>query len=361
MRLSDVAKMLGGRLDGDPSAEIRGLASIEDAGPAELTFLANPKYRKFLGTTGAAAVLVPDGADPGPDDKTSRTALLWVKDPYRAFLRLADEFYPPERAPAPGVHSSAVVAATAVLGKDCSIGANVVIGEGCRLGDRVVVSHGSVLGTAVLVGNDTTVMENVVVKSSTRIGERVTLHPGCVIGGEGFGFTPKTDGSYEKIPQRGIVVIGDDAEIGCNCTIDRAMIGETRIGRGVKLDNLIQVGHNVVIGDHTVMVAQSGVAGSTRIGEQCMIAGQVGIVGHVRIADRVKIGAQAGVSRSLTEAGATYSSSPAKEHRRAMRIEGSIRQLPEMVTELRALREEVERLRGSRKNTPAPSGEEDAS
>ncbi len=361
MRLSDVAKMLGGSLDGDPSADIRGLAAIEDAGPSELTFLANPKYRKFLDTTGAAAVLVPEGADAATLRRKGGPALLRVADPYRAFLLLADEFYPPAPEPAPGIHPSAVVAGTAVLGKDCSIGAHAVIGDGCILGDRVSISPGSVIDSAVRIGSDTRIMENVVVKSSTRIGERVTLHPGCVIGGDGFGFTPKSDGSHEKVPQRGIVVIGDDAEVGSNCTIDRAMIGETRIGRGVKLDNLIQIGHNVVIGDHTVIVAQTGVAGSTRIGEQCMIAGQVGIVGHLRIADRVKIGAQAGVSRSLGETGGTYSSSPAKEHRRAMRIEGGIRQLPEMITELRALREEVDRLRGSREGTSTPSGEKDPS
>jgi UDP-3-O-[3-hydroxymyristoyl] glucosamine N-acyltransferase len=361
MRLSDVARLLGGKLDGDPAVEIHGLSAIEEAGSGELTFLANPKYRKFLATTGAAAVLVPEGAETGPTPGGIGPALLRVADPYRAFLRLADEFYPPPPPPAEGIHPSAVVAPTAVLGSGCSIGAHALIGEGCRLGDRVVVSHGSVVEAGVTMGTGTRVMENVVVKSFTRIGERVTLYPGCVIGGDGFGFTPKEDGSREKIPQRGIVVIGDDAEIGSNCTIDRAMIGETRIGRGVKLDNLIQIGHNVVIGDHTVIVAQSGIAGSTRIGEYCMIAGQVGIVGHLRIADRVRIGAQAGVSRSLTEAGKTYSSSPVKEHRRALRIEGAIRALPEMLSELQALRKEVDRLRGNRDAAPTSGDQQDPS
>jgi len=361
MLLSDIATMLGGRLDGNPAVEITGLGSIEEAGASELTFLANPKYRKFLTTTGAAAILVPVGAETGISGKNDGPALLWVSDPYQAFLRLADEFYPPAPDPAEGIHPSAVVAATAILGTGCSIGAHAVIRERCRLGDRVVISPGTVVDAAVTIGSETHIMENVVIKSSTRIGDRVMIHPGCVIGGDGFGFTPKGDGSHEKIPQRGVVVIGDECEIGSNCTIDRAMIGETRIGRGVKLDNLIQIGHNVVIGDHTVIVAQTGIAGSTRIGEYCMIAGQVGIVGHLRIADRVRIGAQAGISRSIVEPGQTYSASPAKEHRRAMRIEGTLRQLPEMLTELRALRGEVDRLRGSGESTPTSSGDQEPS
>jgi len=361
MRLTDVAKIIDARLEGDPATEIRALASIEDAGEGELTFLANPKYRKFLSTTGAAAVLVRTGDDTGPPRAGGGPAFLIVTDPYAAFLRLADAFYPPAPDPPPGVHPSASVAPTAVLGTGCSVGAQAVIGERCRLGDRVTVSHGCVIDAAVTIGNDSKVMENVVVKSATRIGERVTIHPGCVIGGDGFGFAPRDDGSYEKVPQRGIVVIGDDADIGANCTIDRAMIGETRIGRGVKLDNLIMVGHNVVIGDHTVIVAQAGIAGSTRIGERCVIAGQVGIVGHLRIADRVTIGAKSGVSRSLTGVGQTYWGSPAKEHRRALRIEGSLRQLPDALTELRALRAEVDRLRGSRGTAPSSPGEKDPS
>jgi len=361
MRLSDVAKMVDAHLDGDPAAEVRGLARIEDAGEGELTFLANPKYRKFLDTTRAVAVLVPGGESRAGSARPGGPALLSVGDPYAAFLRLADAFYPPPPPPAPGIHPSAIVAPSATLGKGCSIGANVVIGELCRLGDRVFVSHGAVIDHGVTIGNDSQIMENAVIKSLTRIGERVSIYAGCIIGGDGFGFAPKSDGTYEKIPQRGIVVIGDDAEIGSNCTIDRAMIGETRIGRGVKLDNLIMVGHNVVIGDHTVIVAQSGIAGSTRIGKHCVIAGQVGIVGHLRIADRVTIGAQSGVSRSLDEPGKTYSSSPVKEHRRALRIEGALRQLPEALNELRALTDEVGRLRASRGKTSTSTGEEDPS
>ncbi len=358
MRLAEVAKITGARLEGDPDSEVRSLASIEDAGPADLTFLSNPKYRKHLSTTRACAVLIRSGEDAGPAGKAS---LLRVDDPYAAFLRMADQFYPAAPPAPPGIHPTALVAPTSVIGDGCSIGAYAVIGDRCRIGDRVRVSHGTVIEAGVTIGSDSKIMEQVVVKSSTRIGDRVTIHPGCVIGSDGFGFAPTDDGSYEKIPQRGIVVIGDDADIGANCTIDRAMIGETRIGRGVKLDNLIMVGHNVVIGDHTVIAAQSGVAGSTRIGERCVIAGQVGIVGHVRIADRVTIGAKSGVSRSLTEPEQTYWRFPAKEHRRALRIEGSLRHLPEMLAELRALREEVDRARGSRETSPISPGEKDPS
>ncbi len=351
MRLSEVAAFVNGRLLGDASAEIRGVAKIEDAGPGQITFLSNPKYRKHLATTRATAVLVADSADLDGASLPGPAAFIAVPDPYAAFMALLDRFHPPPARPAPGVDPSARVSSSATLGADVVIGAGAHVGDGCVIGDRAIVSHGAVLETGVTVGEDSHLMENVVVKWSCRIGRRVTLHPGVVVGSDGFGWTPTSDGRYEKIPQRGIVVLEDDVDVGANTTIDRATVGETRICRGVKLDNLIQIGHNVVIGEDTVVVAQTGIAGSTRIGAHCVIAGQVGIIGHLTIADNVTVAAQSGVSKSITQPGSTWFGSPVKEHRRALRIEGAIRQLPELIEEVRALARDP----GPREGTGGPS------
>ncbi len=357
MRLSEIAAIVHGRLLGDASADIRGVARIEEAGEGQITFLANPKYRKHLSTTRATAVLVSDTGDAAGTIPPGRAALLAVRDPYAAFITLLDLFHPAPARPSAGIDPAARVSPSATVGRDASVGANAVIGDGCVIGDRAIISHGAVIEAGASVGEDSHLMENVVVKSACRLGRRVTVHPGAVIGSDGFGFAPRSDGSYDKIPQRGIVVVEDDVEIGANCTIDRATVGETRICRGVKLDNLIQVAHNVLIGEDTVIAAQTGISGSTKIGKHCILAGQVGIVGHVTIADNVTIGAQSGVSRSLDGSGQTYSSSPAKEHRRALRIEGALRQLPELLAEVRALREELDRLAGPAATTSPSSGD----
>jgi UDP-3-O-[3-hydroxymyristoyl] glucosamine N-acyltransferase len=242
------------------------------------------------------------------------------------------------------VHPAAIVAKSANIGKDVAIGPGVVVGEHCRIGDNATLYPGVVLYDDVKIGNNSVLHANVVVREQCNIGANVIVHSGTVIGSDGFGFAPKQDGSYEKIPQRGIVVVEDDVEIGANCAIDRATIGETRIRRGAKLDNLIQIAHNVVIGEHTVIAGQTGVSGSTKIGRNCVIAGQVGFAGHLQIADRSTFGAQSGVSRSLLEAGKTYFGYPAKEHRQAFRIEGALRQLPELLVEIRDLQKRVEEL-----------------
>ena len=234
-------------------------------------------------------------------------SLVVVGDPYAAFMALLDHFHPGPSRPAPGIDPSARVSPTASLGRDVTVGANAVIGERCSVGDRTVVSHGALLGDDVAVGEDSLLMENVVVRYACRLGRRVTLHPGVIIGSDGFGFAPRSGGAYEKIPQRGTVVIEDDVEIGANTTIDRATLGETRICRGAKLDNLIQIGHNVLIGEDTVIVAQAGIAGSTKIGKHCVIAGKVGIVGHVTC--RQRDDRRAVRCRSPSTSSQTYSSS----------------------------------------------------
>ncbi|HEV8537632.1 MAG TPA: UDP-3-O-(3-hydroxymyristoyl)glucosamine N-acyltransferase, partial [Bacteroidota bacterium] len=226
--------------------------------------------------------------------------------------------------------------------------------ERCSVADNVSIYPGSVIGEDVTIGEGSVLYANITIREQCRIGRRAIVHAGAVIGSDGFGFAPKPDGTYEKIPQRGIVVIEDDVEIGANCTIDRATIGETRIRRGVKLDNLIHIAHNVVVGENTVIAAQSGISGSTKIGKNCVLAGQVGIAGHVEIADHVTLGAQSGVSKSIKASGKTYFGYPAQELHQALRIEASLRKLPELASEVRELSRRCAELEKALGN-PAPT------
>jgi UDP-3-O-[3-hydroxymyristoyl] glucosamine N-acyltransferase len=345
MTVRDIASVLGAAVEGDSAAVIGRVAKIEEAGPGDISFLANPKYQKYLGTTLASAVIVGRTAQAPERAGPSRPVLLHVDDPYTSFLKVLLLFHPPEDPLPPGVHPTAVVDATVRLGVDVRIGAHVVVGERSAIGDGAVILHGSVIGRDVTIGARTLLYANVTVREGCRIGERVIIHPGTVIGSDGFGFAPRKDGSYEKIPQLGIVVIGDDVEIGANCAVDRATMGETRIDRGAKLDNLIQVAHNVAIGEDTVIAAQAGISGSTKIGRRNMIGGQVGFSGHLTIADDSKWGAQSGVHRSVTDPGGTYMGTPAVPFRLASRIMGGLPQLPEALAAIRELKSEVEALR----------------
>ncbi len=337
MRLSEIAGIVGGEISGSAEVEIGGVAKIEEAGGGEITFLANPKYRKHLATTGASAVLVARGADIGElSGRPSPISVIRVDDPYRAFLKLLDRFHPPPEPLDPGVHRTAIVGPGARIGEGAAIGAYAVIGAGCSVGPGVSIHAGTVLGREVEIGAASVLHANVTVQDGCKIGLRVIIHPGAVIGSDGFGFAPREDGSYEKIPQRGIVVIEDDVEIGANCTIDRATLGQTLIRRGTKLDNLIHVAHNVAIGEHTVIAAQTGISGSTKVGNHCAIAGQVGLSGHIEIADHTTIGAQSGVPKSILEPGKSYVGYPVRESRRTWRIEAILDQLPALLEEIRS-------------------------
>lgn len=340
MKLSEIAKILNCELIGDGDVEIKRVAEIQNAVSGDITFIANPKYEKFFDMTRASAVIVAKNFNRRRDD----LSLLVSDDPYFTFVRALKLLNPPVELLPPGIHPRAVIAESAVLGKNVRIGANAVIGERVKIGDNTVIMPGVVIGNDVEIGNDVLIYPNVTIYHGCRIGNRVIIHSGTVIGSDGFGFVPRPDGTYEKIPQVGIVVIEDDVEIGSNCSIDRATLGETLIKRGAKLDNLIQVAHNVVIGENTVIAAQTGIAGSTKIGKNCVLAGQVGIVGHIEIADRTTIAAQSGVSKSITEPGKVYFGYPAREHSVALRIEGAIRQLPELLREFRELKSKVEKL-----------------
>jgi UDP-3-O-[3-hydroxymyristoyl] glucosamine N-acyltransferase len=345
MKLSELTKLVGGEITSGSDIEIERVAKIEEASPGDITFLANPKYKKYLATTFASAVLVEKNTQFKELEQRSKPLhLVRVTDPYISFLRLVDKFCPPA-APLPkGIHPSAVIAKNASIGSHVAIGAHVAIGEHCMVGNNVSIYHGGVLGDNVEIAEESLLYANVAIRENCKIGKRVIVHSGTVIGSDGFGFAPNQEGTYEKIPQRGIVVIEDDVEIGANCTIDRATIGETRIKRGVKLDNLIQVAHNVVIGENTVIAAQSGISGSTKIGKNCIIAGQVGFSGHLTIADRTTIGAQSGIPKSITEEGKIYFGYPAKELQRALRTEAALRELPELLVEFRQLKNRIEEL-----------------
>ncbi len=353
MTLGAIARLLNGEISSGEEIEIERLAKIEDACEGEITFFANPKYADYLSKTSATAILISKNVEAKElAQRTSPIHVVRVEDSYRAFLQLIDVFHPPATPLPIGIHPSAVISPTASLGKNVTIGACVVIGDGCKIGDSSTLHPGVVLGENVEIGDNCLFYQNISVREGCKIGNRVIVHSGTVIGSDGFGFAPTPDGTYEKIPQRGIVVIEDEVEIGANCTIDRATIGETRIKRGAKLDNLIQVAHNVIVGENTVIAAQTGISGSTKVGKNCIFAGQVGLVGHITIADKTTVGAQSGVSKSVTESGKTIFGSPAKEHRQAFRLQGAIQQLPDLLVEVRSLRQEIERLKSEKeKNT----------
>jgi UDP-3-O-[3-hydroxymyristoyl] glucosamine N-acyltransferase len=341
MKLRDIAAMLNAEIDGSDETEIRRVAKIEEAQEGDISFVANPKYQKFMETTHASALIVAKHLAVGVGRKP---VLLRVDDPYVSFLKILQHFHPLLDPLPPGIHPTAVIAPGATLGAEVRVGAYVVIGERVRVGEGTMLSHHVVLGDDVQVGEKCLLYPGVAVYAGCRLGSRVIIHAGTVIGSDGFGFAPQPDGSYEKIPQLGVAVIEDDVEIGANCTVDRATLGETRIKRGVKLDNLIQVAHNVVIGENTVSAAQAGISGSTKIGSNCMIGGQVGFTGHLTIADGTKVGAQSGVHRSVEKPHTTIFGSPAYPQREAFRMQGAVTQLPDLLNTVRDLRKRIELL-----------------
>jgi UDP-3-O-[3-hydroxymyristoyl] glucosamine N-acyltransferase len=345
MNLTEMAALLRADVEGDGEVEITAVARIEQAGKGDLTFLSNPRYNRFVETTGASAVIVARNFDASQFAfRQDPPALVRVDDPYMSFLRVMTKFAPPQDPVPPGIHPTAVVAQTASLGKDVRIGAFTIIGENTVLGNLSAIGNGCVIGEDVSVGERSIIYHNVTIREGCRIGARVILHPGVTIGSDGFGFAPTADGSYEKIPQLGVVVVEDDVEIGANCTVDRATLGETRIKRGAKLDNLIQVAHNVVIGEDTVIAAQSGISGSTKIGRGAMIGGQVGITGHLQIAENTSIGAQSGVHRSIRQPGQAMFGTPALPRGQSFKIHAALLELPELLVSVRRLKSAMERM-----------------
>ena len=335
MILRDLAQSLGCAVRGDGDVEVRRVAGIDESGPGDLTFLANSRYLPRLATTRASAVIL------APEVETPLPSLL-SSEPYLAYARAAALLHPCAR-PAPGVHPSAQVHASAVLGHDVHVGALAVIGPRARVGARTVVHPHVVLYADVSVGEDCVLHSAVQVRDGCRLGDRVTVQNGAVIGGDGFGFARRADGAYEKIPQVGIVVIEDDVEIGALTAIDRASMGETRVGRGTKIDNLVQVGHSVRIGSDTVIAGQVGIAGSTKIGSKVVLAGQVGVAGHLTVGDGVTATAQTGIPASV-EPGALVSGYPAIENRTWLKASALFPRLPELQRRVRELERRLEEL-----------------
>lgn len=332
VKAGEIARMIHGIVEGDPERTISGLNKIELAQEHELTFLANPRYKPLVYSSNAGAILV------RKDEEFSspvKATLIRVDDPYLEFMRLIRTFLPPKPSLPVEISSLASVDPTAKVGKNVSVAPFVYIGPNVTIGDNVVLYPGVVLLRDVRIGNDSILYPGVTVREECEIGARVIIHNGTVIGSDGFGFAFQHD-HYEKIPQMGKVVIEDDVEIGANCTIDRATLGETRIRKGTKLDNLIHIAHNVVVGEHTMMAAQTGISGSTRVGNYVMMGGQVGIVGHIEIGDRVQIAAQSGVPKSIP-AGEIVFGSPARPVGKAKRIEAVISNLPEMYSFVRSM------------------------
>jgi len=346
MTIHEIAEWLGGEVVGkniDDAPDIVRVEKIEEAGPGSLTFLANPKYEKYLDSTHATVVLVSRNLD---IKKLSPGSLVFIRvdDPYVAFLHVLKRLAPAVELFAEGIHSSVIVPSSATIGENVSIGPRVVIGEHAAIGDGTKIGAGCIVGNYAQIGCKCMLYPNVVVYHQCKIGRKVIVHAGAVIGSDGFGFAPKADGTYEKIPQLGIVVIDDDVEIGANTTIDRATMGDTHIHCGVKIDNLVQIAHNVVIGEYTVIAAQTGISGSTKIGKYCMLAGQVGIAGHIEIADHTIIMAQSGIHRSIKEQGKSYFGYPADEARKTQRVYAALKMLPDMVREVAALQKKIEEI-----------------
>ncbi|MCE1189899.1 MAG: UDP-3-O-(3-hydroxymyristoyl)glucosamine N-acyltransferase [Ignavibacteria bacterium] len=351
LRIDKIALLTGAKIYGDPSVEIDHLAKIEEAGPGALTFLYLASYEKYFEITKATAIFVKNGFKRTRDD----IIYLEVHDPNKAFLTVLISHFSPEfnlvgQAKSAYVHPSALVDVNTALGE------NVYIGAGCRIEKNTKIYPNTVIMDNVTIGEHCLIYPNVTVRENCIIHNNVILHSGCVIGSDGFGYVPGPEKRYIKIPQIGNVILEDNVEIGANTTIDRAALGSTVIKAGTKLDNLVQVAHNVVIGENTVLSAQAGISGSTKIGNHCIIAGQVGVVGHIEIADNVVIGAQSGISKAITKSG-MYFGSPAKEHKTALKNEAHIRNLENYVERIKKLEARLTALESITKNEHEQQGQ----
>ncbi len=338
---SQIAGLIKGTVEGDPNVTVNSFGRIESAKRGQITFLANPKYEEFLYSTMATVVIVNQTFNP---ERPVSATLIRVPDAYSAMAALLTEYEKIKRQNLSGVENPVFIHSTAHIGKNVFIGAFAYIGENVHIGDNSKIFPQVYLGNEVSVGADCTIFPGVKILRNCVVGNHVSIHAGAIIGGDGFGFAPQPDGTFKKIPQIGNVVIEDHVEIGGNTTIDRSTIGSTIIKTGTKLDNLIQIAHNVEIGENTVIAAQTGISGSTKVGSNVMMGGQVGIAGHLHIANGVKINAQSGVNRSVKTDNISITGSPAFEYRQAMRSQILSRNLPELVKRIEELEEKIQDL-----------------
>lgn len=335
-----IATLLNGTIEGNPEKKVHTISKIEEATEDSLSFIANPKYEDYLYHTQAGILIINETLE---INRPVKATLIRVKDAYGSFALLLDKYDQltgAGRQPESGIQQPSYISDTARLGENVFIGALSYIGNNVTIGNNVRLYPGVYLGDGVSVGDDTTLFPGVKIYHHCIVGARTIIHAGSIIGSDGFGFAPQQEGNYKKVPQIGNVVIESDVEIGANTTIDRATIGSTIIRKGVKLDNLIQIAHNVEIGENTVIAAQTGVSGSTKVGKNCMLGGQVGLVGHIHLADGTRINAQSGITKSVTEPNTALTGSPAFDYKSSLKSQAIFRNLPELerrVKELEAL------------------------
>lgn len=330
---AQIAALLGGKVEGDPEAKVWNVARIEDGAPGMLSFLANPKYIHYLYDTKSTIVLVNEDFE--PTEKVT-TTMIRVKNAYDSFAQLL-AIYQEYTNNKVGISEQAFISSDAEYGENCYIGEFAYIGERVKIGQNVKIYPQSYIGDDAVIGDNTVIYAGVKLYAMTHIGKNCIIHAGAVLGADGFGFAPQPDGTYKKIPQIGNVLVGDNVEIGANTTIDRSTMESTKIHDGVKLDNLIQIAHNVEVGENTAMAAQVGISGSTHIGKNCIIAGQAGLSGHLTIADRTIIGPQAGLTKGISTSGKSVLGSPAYDYNKFMKDvvrQRNINKLEDRIAEL---------------------------
>ncbi|MDR9457218.1 MAG: UDP-3-O-(3-hydroxymyristoyl)glucosamine N-acyltransferase [Salegentibacter sp.] len=334
---SQIAEILEGKIVGDPEAEVSELAKIEEGAKGALTFLSNPKYNSYIYTTKASITIVNEDFKP---EQPIHTTLIKVKDAYKAFSKLL-EYYNQVKLNKSGIEQPSFISEDVKYGEDIYLGAFSYVGKKVEIGNNVKIYPNVYLGDNVKIGDNVILFSGVKIYSDCTVGNNCVIHSGVIVGADGFGFSPEEDGKYAKVPQIGNVIIEDDVEIGAGTTIDRATLGSTIIRKGVKLDNQIQIAHNVEIGEHTAIAAQTGIAGSTKIGKNCLIGGQVGIAGHLYIGDRVRIQAQSGIGRNLKD-GETLQGSPAIGYNDYYKSYIHFKNLPKIVDTIEQLRKKNE-------------------
>ncbi|MCX7736768.1 MAG: UDP-3-O-(3-hydroxymyristoyl)glucosamine N-acyltransferase [Candidatus Kapabacteria bacterium] len=340
----EIAHLVEGELIGNGKTIISGLNRIEYADNGDLTFYNDTKFEEFFKKSNASCILVQDKLF-NELETNPNTVYIKVDNPYKKFIVILNKINEENQSIQYGIHPTAIIDSTAEISKKSYIGPNCIIGKNSKISDGVVLHSNVCLYDDVTIGEGTYVHSGVTLCFDTKIGKNCIIQPGAVIGADGFGFIENPDGSYTKIPQLGNVIIGDDVEIGANATIDRAIVGSTIIGNGVKIDNLVHIAHNAEIGENTAMAAQVGISGSTKIGKRNRFGGQVGIAGHLHTVDDVAIQAQSGVAKSVLKPG-IYFGSPIKERIKAFRIEAALHQLPEIITEFRNLVKKLEKIPG---------------
>lgn len=337
--LTQIAQMLSARIQGNTDILISNIAKIQEAKTGDITFLANPKYEPYVYTTQASAVIVSKNFQA---KHPIQATLLIVEDAYTAFSTLLQAYEKVIHVPKRGIEQPCFIDAKASVGKEVYIGAFAYLAEGVQVGDFVQIYPNTYIGENVTIGENTVIYSGVKIYKNCKIGSNCIIHAGAVIGSDGFGFAPKSDGSYQTIPQLGNVVIEDNVSIGANTTIDRATLGSTIIKKGVKIDNLVQIAHNVVIGENTVIAAQTGIAGSTTVGANCMIGGQVGIAGHLKIADKVNIGAQSGIGGDILQENTTWQGSPAIDLKEYYKAYAIFKKLPEIYRKISTIERQLQ-------------------